>query len=164
MYFHYQRELNGKPNRGWLRTMVYSITQQLIRQDLAYYMAYVALRPNRSPRLVAYPYYTKYVQNGDSTVFRHININIPEFLKLGRGGNIIQGSVLLDYETLEGGCTALVLGFYRHLKSWWQRPKRGSPPTYFVTERRGGYTTFYTYRLKITLQSTERLYLSLVAV
>ena len=28
MYLHHQREINGKPNRGWLRTKLYSLTQQ----------------------------------------------------------------------------------------------------------------------------------------
>ena len=36
--------------------------------------------PDRSHRLVAYPYYTKYAIAGNSTFFRHININIPRSL------------------------------------------------------------------------------------
>ena len=119
MYEHHQREINGRPNRGWLRTMLHSLTQQLIRQDLQYYLLYVAMRPDRCSRLVSYPYYTKFARPGDSTVFRHIDMNIPEFLETGRGGNIIQGSVSLDDETTETGCTVIIPGMHKRLREWW---------------------------------------------
>lgn len=51
------RQVNGRPNRGWLRTMGYGLTQQLIRQDLEYWMLYLALRPDRNHRLVSFPYF-----------------------------------------------------------------------------------------------------------
>jgi hypothetical protein len=120
MYEHHQREINGKPNRGWLRTMLYSLTQQLIRQDLEYYVLYVAMRPDHCPRLVSYPYYTKFARPGDATYFRHIDINIPEFLETGRGGNIIQGSASLDDETAETGCTVIIPGMHKRLGEWWR--------------------------------------------
>lgn len=41
MYLHHQGERNGIPNKGWLRTIFYSLTQQLVRQDLLYWMLYV---------------------------------------------------------------------------------------------------------------------------
>jgi hypothetical protein len=46
MYSHHQRKVNGNPNRGWLRTMMYSLTQQMIRQDIGYWAIYVGLRPD----------------------------------------------------------------------------------------------------------------------
>ncbi|KAF7505499.1 hypothetical protein GJ744_000746 [Endocarpon pusillum] len=107
MYKHHQREINGKPNRGWLRTMLYLLTQQLIRQDPQYWMLYVAMRPDHNQRLVSYPYYTKFARPGDSTVFRHMDMNIPEFLATSRGGNIIQESVSLDDKTAATGCTEI---------------------------------------------------------
>lgn len=119
MYEHHQREINGKPNRGWLRTMLYSVVQQLVRQDLQYYLLYVAMRPDHNQRLVSYPYYTKFARPGDSTIFQHVDMNIPEFLETGRGGNIVQGSVSLDDETAETGCTVIVPGMHRRLGEWW---------------------------------------------
>ena len=56
--------------------MFYSIGQQLIRQDLVYYMLYAALRPDKQWRLVTYLYYAKYAVKGDSTYFRHIDLNV----------------------------------------------------------------------------------------
>ena len=118
MYLHHQREINGKPNRGWLRTMLYSLTQQIVRGDLLYWLLYVALRLDRNPRLISYPYYAKFATGGDSTTFRHIDIYIPQFLETGRGEDIIQGSVSLDDETVVGGCTEIVSGFHHHLRAW----------------------------------------------
>lgn len=124
MYRHYLRLVNGRPNWGWLRTMVFELTQQLVRQDLAYWMLYVALRPDRNHRLVSFPYYCKYVGEDDhNTAFRHIDISIPRYLESGRGGNMIQGSVSLDDETAEDGCTVLVAGFHHHIAEWWSRKK-----------------------------------------
>ncbi|KAI4137511.1 MAG: hypothetical protein L6R39_007243 [Caloplaca ligustica] len=119
MYEHHQREINGRSNKGWLRTMMYSLIQQLVRQDLQYYILYVAARPDHNQRLISYPYYTKFARPGDSTIFRHVDMNIPEFLATGRGGNVIQGSVSLDDETAVTGCTEIVPGMHRRLRDWW---------------------------------------------
>ncbi|KAF7512802.1 hypothetical protein GJ744_000369 [Endocarpon pusillum] len=119
MYEHHQREINGRSNKGWLRTMVYSLVQQLVRQDPEYYILYVAARPDHNPRLVSYPYYTEFARPGDSTIFRHVDMNIPELLATGQGGNIVQGSVSLDVETAVTGCTEIVPGMHKRLREWW---------------------------------------------
>ena len=105
-------------NKGWLRTMFYSLTQQIVRQDLGYWIVYAALRPDRNHRLVAYPYYAKYALPGDKTTFRHIDLNVNKYLESSRGGEIIQGSVSFDDED-EKGCTELVLGFHKQIGRWW---------------------------------------------
>ena len=38
MYRHYLREINGRPNWGWLRNMYHGLFRQLVRQDVDYYM------------------------------------------------------------------------------------------------------------------------------
>lgn len=93
-----QCQRNDAPNHGWLRTMYHSLIQQLVCSDLEYYALYASLRPDRNRRLVRYPYYTKYATAGDNTYFRHIDMNVPDFLRDGHGGNIIQGSVSFDDE------------------------------------------------------------------
>ena len=55
LYRYHQRLIGGKPNFGWQRNMIYSLTQQAIR-DIAYWLAYVSLRPDRNRRLVSYPF------------------------------------------------------------------------------------------------------------
>lgn len=117
LYRFHLTERNGQPNRGWLRTMYYSLTQQIIRQDLSYWMLYACLRPDGNLRLISYPYYAKFAVPGESTYFRHIDMYMPKYLENGHGGMIIQGSVSLDNED-ENGCTELVPGFQNHIKTW----------------------------------------------
>ena len=118
MYLHHLREQNGQPNLGWCRNMWHSLVQQAIRQDAGFYALNVAARPDKRWRLVSYPYYTKFAQSGDSTGFKHIDINIPSLLRSGRGGNVVQTAVSLDDEW-SGGCTLIVPGFHKHIGSWW---------------------------------------------
>jgi hypothetical protein len=89
IYRHHLREINRKENYGWLRNMFHGIGQQLMRQNLIYYVHYTAFRSDRAWRLISYPYYTKYALLGDNTFFRHIDINIPRFLESGRDKYII---------------------------------------------------------------------------
>jgi len=120
MYRHHLREINGKSNYGWLRNMLYSIGQQLMRQDPLYYMLYASLRPDKQWRLVTYPYYAKYAVEGDLTYFRHLDLNIPQLIANGRGACMIQGSVSLDEED-ETNCTVLIPGIQHKLGEWWGR-------------------------------------------
>ena len=118
VFLHHLRERNGEANRGWSRVMYYSLTQQIIRQDLGYWALCANLCSDGNPRMVSYPYYTKHVVDGDSTFFRHLDINVPRYLELGWGKNAIQGSVSLDDEA-PGNCTEIIPGFHHHLKQWW---------------------------------------------
>jgi hypothetical protein len=120
MYLHHLREQNGQPNLGWCRNMWHSLVQQAIRQDPGLYGLNVAARPDKRWRLVSYPYYTKFARAGDSTGFKHIDINIPELLRSGRGENLVQSAVSLD-EEWEGGCTLIVPGFHKQIGSWWKQ-------------------------------------------
>ena len=131
--YHLRDEVNGQARRGWMRHMFYSLTQQLVRQDPAYWAIMAAARPDQQWRLISYPYYTKDTSEGESTGFAHLDINVEKFIATGRGANIIQGSLSLDDEGADG-CTLLVPGFHRHVASWWERVKaRG--------QNRCGYTT-----------------------
>lgn len=49
----------NQPHRGWMRHMVYSLAQQLVRQDVGHYTSLVVTRPDHQYRLVTYNYYTK---------------------------------------------------------------------------------------------------------
>lgn len=78
LYRHHLRD--PSEHNGWLRNMLYSLIQQVMRQDPLYYRYYVLLRPDQQWRLISYPYYTKYTVPGDSTRFTHIDINISRAL------------------------------------------------------------------------------------
>lgn len=42
------------------------------------------------------------------------------FLETGRDGNVIQGSVSLDSETVQDGCTEINPGYSQYLREWWE--------------------------------------------
>jgi len=114
MYHHHLREVGGRQNYGWLQNMFYGIIQQAIRQSPAYYLIYVALRPDQNHCLISYPYYGKFQAASDKTFFRHIDLNIPKLVNEGKERYMIQGSVSLDNEKKED-CTEMLLGMHHHL-------------------------------------------------
>ncbi|KAJ5740169.1 hypothetical protein N7493_000041 [Penicillium malachiteum] len=59
MYDWHYRARPGKPRIGWARNMWFSLVQQLVRQDPAYYALYVFFRPDHAWRLISFPYYIK---------------------------------------------------------------------------------------------------------
>lgn len=122
--WHFRKEIGNSGSLGWLRNMYYSGIQQIMRMDPEYYRCYVALRPDHYWRLISYPYYAKYSIEGDKTFFRHIDINITQYLKDGRGGNMIQGSVSLDDEKPDM-CTEIIPGMHtkEKIESWYNRVK-----------------------------------------
>ena len=99
--------------------MFYSLAQQIIRQDPAYYAMMAAARPDRNWRLISYPYYIKDTTQGEKTRFAHFDINMGHFVRTGRGGNIVQTSVSLDNEN-EQSCSVLIPGFHR-VHQWYKR-------------------------------------------
>lgn len=81
----------GKLRLGWQRNMWHSLCQQIVRQDPAYYAAYVYLRRDQAWRLLSFPYYTKNTYPGESTTFKHIDVNINGLLDTGRGNTFYKG-------------------------------------------------------------------------
>lgn len=121
MYLWHQREINGKPNLGWNRTMYHSLPQQVMRQSLEYWLKYVSLRPDGRFWLVSYPYYGKMTRKDDRIEFSHIDINIKRYLEEGRGASAIQGSLTLQGES-DDNCTWIIKGMHNEAKmrKWYQ--------------------------------------------
>ncbi|KAJ5107262.1 hypothetical protein N7456_003937 [Penicillium angulare] len=123
MYEHHYREQSRYSHLGWQRNMWFSIIQQLIRMDIGYYMANVFFRPDHAWRLVSFPYYTKNTKAGESTLFRHIdiNVNIWNLLETDRGANGLQRSVSLTNEDAKNS-TEILPGMHdlSKLREWWE--------------------------------------------
>ena len=117
---HTREEMHGKPLNGWIRTMFYSLIQQVERQDPVYYALMVSARPDINHRLISYPYYTKDTTVGETTGFKHLDLNVTRLLSESRGINIVQSSLSVDNEA-EDGCTIVVRGFHRNIREWWSR-------------------------------------------
>jgi hypothetical protein len=128
MYDYHTRLIDGNPNLGWCRVMYHSVVQQLVRGDPLYWLWYAMLREETN--LISYPYYTKYTRPGDSTYFRHIDLNIADAVYTGRGVDIIQGSVSWDDED-DDNCTEMFEGFYRIIADYqaWRRYRGMSDST-----------------------------------
>jgi hypothetical protein len=119
---------------GWLRNMYFSQAQQYMRQDLGYYLANCATRPDLMMWLLSSPYYTKYTENGDHTQFRHIDFNVREMALNGRGLNQVQGSFALDNENNQN-CTVIVKRMHKPniLQAWVQHMDSiGSNTAHFI--------------------------------
>ena len=108
--------------------MIHSFIQQVIRQNPAYYLTYVCYRPDHSTHLISYPYYTKYALRGDSTRFKHIDLNVPPLLA-GRGSSQIQGSLSFDPGDSENS-TIVLPGLHdpTTLSTWHTDLKNRLPP------------------------------------
>ena len=67
-------------------------------------------------------------------------MNISRYLSEGHGRNIIQGSLSLDDEDVNG-CTEIIPGFQTKIRQWWDKVgERGKIPDGVVHEVRDIYT------------------------
>ena len=131
MYRYHTREIDGKSNLGWCRTMYHSIIQQFIRGDVGYWLLYAILR--RETNLISYPYYTKYTMPKDNTYFRHIDLNISNAAHSGKGVDLIQGSVSFDDED-DSNCTEILRGFHGRFNEYqaWRTQKGIADSTGYI--------------------------------
>ncbi|KAH8708426.1 hypothetical protein GQ44DRAFT_691123, partial [Phaeosphaeriaceae sp. PMI808] len=120
MYSYHTRMINGRSNLGWCRIMFHSLIQQLVRGDIRYWLIYAILR--KTPHLISYPYYTKHALVGQNTYFRHVDLNVAEAVRSGKGADMIQGSVSFNDENNEN-CTEILVGFHKIAREWllWRR-------------------------------------------
>jgi len=116
IYHHHQHLINEQLNYSWLKTIVHSLCQQLIKQDFQYYYFYCALRPDSWWWFISYSYYVKFMVEGDSTAFHYIDVNISSLIESGCGVDMIQRSVSLDNKT-EDNCIIILLSIHYYLKS-----------------------------------------------
>ena len=122
MYRHHQREIMKRTLYDWLRTMIHSFAQQIMKQNFMYYRIYVALWSDHAWRLVFYFYYIKYAVSDDRIYFRHVNQNIDQLLTTDRNQNMIQNKFSLNDEIAEN-CTIILFDMHGHTQKWWIRIK-----------------------------------------
>ncbi|KAF2160033.1 hypothetical protein M409DRAFT_29485 [Zasmidium cellare ATCC 36951] len=114
MYRWHQRNVRGKSNIGWGRSMVHGLCQQLMRMDPCYWLLYVCCRPDSAVPLVSYSYYCKdqhpavgKLESNLGKEFRHLDFNIENMNEEGGGKNMAQGSLSLRDEERDD-CTILI--------------------------------------------------------
>ncbi|MCJ1367100.1 hypothetical protein MMC16_006232 [Acarospora aff. strigata] len=74
MYRHHARRLDKKNDQGWLKTMLHSLGQQLMRQDPFRYLVVCHNRTDNWWRQVSYPYYTKQKSHHDGIYFQELGV------------------------------------------------------------------------------------------
>src|ERR1700738_1598767 len=129
IYQHHFQLHTSKPKMGFLRNMFFSLTQQMSRQDPAWYALIAACRPSHDWRLISYPYVAKKVVPGERTGFAHTDVNIAKWVEDGHEANQLTSSVSFDQEK-PTDCTEIVPGFHHHAVEWYNRlVQRGTEPT-----------------------------------
>lgn len=137
MYQHHAIPKPDRPRQGWCRNMYYSLIQQLVRQDPVWYAICAALQGKTE--LISHPYIAKDANPGEKTGFLHLDINVDKYLKSrspddnGNKFHLLSSSLSLDNETADG-CTVVVPGFHRHIKTWFSRASTRC-------DTAGGFTT-----------------------
>ncbi|KAJ6159392.1 hypothetical protein N7497_003929 [Penicillium chrysogenum] len=71
-------------------------------------------RPNHAWKLVSFLYYAKRTYPRERTFFRHIDMNITDFVRSGRGSLALSDEDSRNY-------TELLLGMYRDIGPWHKR-------------------------------------------
>jgi hypothetical protein len=139
MYEHHFQPHTSKPKMGFLRNMFFSLTQQLVRQDPAWYALNAAARLSNDWRLISYPYVVKMVSPGYKTGFVHTDVNIAKWAKNKHGANQLTSSVSLDKEK-STDCTVVIPGFHKHAAEWYKRlVQRETEPTATTTNAKKLY-------------------------
>lgn len=69
-----------------LHTMMFSLTSQLVAQDISSWLLHAMLRPDRSIRLVSFPSSAEKVSERPENAFRRVDLQVKEFLETGRRG------------------------------------------------------------------------------
>ena len=77
MYRHHLRRTNDYNGEKYLPNMVYSIGQQLMRQDPRHYALQVALRSDRNTKLISYPHFVQ-IQGGTGLSAVHTIVSLFE--------------------------------------------------------------------------------------
>ena len=54
------------------------------------------------------------------TDFKHIDLNIPQLLLMGKGESLVQTAVSINDECNDG-CTLIVSGFHNYIEEWWSK-------------------------------------------
>ena len=122
MYRHHQRKIMKRTSYDWLRTMIHSFAQQIMKQNFMYYRIYVTLQFDHAWKLIFYFYYIKYAVSSDRIYFRHVNQNINQLFATDRNQNMIQNNFSLNDEIAKN-CTIILFDMHKHTQKWWIRIK-----------------------------------------
>ncbi len=80
MYLWYQKDDLNLMNHDWLRTTMYIMLQQLVRQNIMYYLITVTFWLNHEINLLIFSYFMKITFKNDSELIKHVNLNVNDLM------------------------------------------------------------------------------------
>lgn len=126
MYDYHQH--HDYSDKGWLRIMMHSIIQQIVRQDPELCGLHVALRPDHKHELLELPSCTLFAKGlEEDTAFRHLDVNTPDTLRAKPGLARIQCVVALNEENTRN-CMEVILRMHAKAIEWMTRRENRQAP------------------------------------
>jgi len=78
---------------------MYITLQQLVRQNIVYYLITVILRSNHEIDLLTFSYFMKITFKNDSELIRHVNLNVNDLMSDREQSRIQNTAVFADEST-----------------------------------------------------------------
>ncbi len=118
MYLWHQRNDLDLTNHDWLRTTVYIMLQQLVRQNIVYYLITVTLRLNHEIDLLTFSYFMKITFKNVSKLIKHVNLNVNDLMS-DREQSRIQSTAMFADESIDKD-DEFILDLHLCMKKWWK--------------------------------------------
>lgn len=80
MYMWHHQDNLKITKHDWLWNSMYIMLQQIIRQNILYYVVIIALRLNHEINLIAFSYYMKCMLKNHFAIIKYINVNVLNLL------------------------------------------------------------------------------------
>ncbi len=118
MYLWHQRDDLNLTNHDWLRTTMYITLQQLVRQNIMYYLITVILWLNHEIDLLTFSYFMKITFKNDSKLIRHVNLNVNDLMS-DKEQSWIQSTAMFADESIDKD-DEFILDLHLCMKKWWK--------------------------------------------
>ncbi len=92
--------------------------QQLVRQNIMYYLITVTLWLNHEIDLLIFSYFMKITFKNDSKLIRHVNLNVNDLMS-DKEQNWIQSTAVFADELINKD-DEFILDLHLHMKKWWK--------------------------------------------
>lgn len=134
MYRHHEKNVHLDENDGTLHSMLYSLAQQVVRQDPYSYLLHVCYRPDHEWRLVSLPCFAFFAVPGSVTGISRVDIPMYPAVEIGQGTSMVAGTAVFDAED-EENCAIAILGLHAQAKTWLEQMKeKGQDREGFIDE------------------------------
>ncbi len=118
MYLWHQRNDLDLTNHDWLRMTMYITLQQLVRQNIMYYLITMILQLNHEIDLLTFSYFMKITFKNNSELIKHVNLNVNDLMS-DREQSWIQNTAVFANELIDKD-DEFILDLHLCMKKWWK--------------------------------------------